>query len=188
LANLVLLGNKKSKESHFSAADGSGSPSGRTTPIPEEHDILQTEEMAKRVFAMKPALIDAIQEVINELETVYENVAKNAREYIHSECVSIDFHFSLSRSSPTSQGYCFNYGEVKNCRGIPEISSTRSKIFSHRCRDSTIVCVPNCKSKLSQRHHLNPPALQAILVERWRLLFPPLKFLLSLSPTPHFSL
>ncbi|KAF8320105.1 eukaryotic translation initiation factor 2B subunit 2 [Clavulina sp. PMI_390] len=42
-------------------------------------------ESSKKAIAMKPALIDAIQEVINELETVYENVAKNAREYIHPE-------------------------------------------------------------------------------------------------------
>ena len=39
--------------------------------------------------SIKPALIDAIQEVVDELETVYENVAKNSRDHIHSEWVAL---------------------------------------------------------------------------------------------------
>lgn len=33
----------------------------------------------------KPVLLDAIQDVLDELETVYENVSKSAKDLIHSE-------------------------------------------------------------------------------------------------------
>ncbi|KDQ07063.1 hypothetical protein BOTBODRAFT_167409 [Botryobasidium botryosum FD-172 SS1] len=39
----------------------------------------------KTFITLKPVLIQAIQEVIDELETVYENVAKNARDHIHTD-------------------------------------------------------------------------------------------------------
>lgn len=34
---------------------------------------------------LKPVLMEAIQDVFDELETVYDNVSKNARDHIHSE-------------------------------------------------------------------------------------------------------
>lgn len=37
---------------------------------------------------LKPVLMEAIQDVLDELETVYDNVSKNARDHIHPECVS----------------------------------------------------------------------------------------------------
>jgi len=33
---------------------------------------------------LKPVLIQAIQELIDELETVRENIAKDARDHVHS--------------------------------------------------------------------------------------------------------
>ena len=39
--------------------------------------------------ALKPVLMEAIQDVLDELETVYDNVSKNAKDHIHSECVQI---------------------------------------------------------------------------------------------------
>jgi translation initiation factor eIF-2B subunit beta len=86
LANLVLLGHSGTQRQQTSTtralqhSDPFTPTSGLGTTI--------EDDASKKAFAMKPALIDAIQEVINELETVYENVAKNAREYIHSELVS----------------------------------------------------------------------------------------------------
>lgn len=49
--------------------------------------LLQLPEVgtSRKAQSIKPALIDAIQEVVDELETVYENVAKNSRDHIHSE-------------------------------------------------------------------------------------------------------
>ena len=54
--------------------------SGTETP-----DTAYSDDIVGKAQKIKPALIDAIQEVIDELETVYENIAKNARDYIHSE-------------------------------------------------------------------------------------------------------
>jgi translation initiation factor eIF-2B subunit beta len=34
---------------------------------------------------LKPVLMEAIQDVLDELETVYDNISKNAKDYIHSE-------------------------------------------------------------------------------------------------------
>ncbi|TCD66190.1 GCD complex subunit gcd7 [Steccherinum ochraceum] len=35
--------------------------------------------------ALKPVLMEAIQDVLDELETVYDNVSKNAKDHIHSD-------------------------------------------------------------------------------------------------------
>jgi len=45
--------------------------------------------------------MEAIQDILDELETVYDNIAKSAREQIHSECVPIFLgFFSLTRRIP----------------------------------------------------------------------------------------
>jgi len=36
---------------------------------------------------LKPVLMEALQDVLDELETVYDNVSKNAKDHVHSECV-----------------------------------------------------------------------------------------------------
>ena len=36
---------------------------------------------------IKPVLMEAIQDVLDELETVYDNISKNAKDHIHSEWV-----------------------------------------------------------------------------------------------------
>ena len=48
----------------------------------KEHDSDDPDSFAK---GLKPVLMEAIQDVLDELETVYDNVAKNARDHIHSE-------------------------------------------------------------------------------------------------------
>lgn len=35
--------------------------------------------------SLKPVLMEAIQDVLDELETVYDNVSKGAKDHIHSE-------------------------------------------------------------------------------------------------------
>ena len=39
---------------------------------------------------LKPVFMEAIQDVFDELETVYDSVAKSAKDHIHSECASKD--------------------------------------------------------------------------------------------------
>ena len=43
-----------------------------------------TEEFMKQSSKLKPVLIQAIDEVIGELETTHEDVAKGAKEHVHS--------------------------------------------------------------------------------------------------------
>ena len=38
---------------------------------------------------LKPVLMEAIQDVFDELETINDNVSKNARDHVHSESVTI---------------------------------------------------------------------------------------------------
>lgn len=47
-----------------------------------ENDSSDPDSFAK---ALKPVLMEAIQDVLDELETVYDHVSKNAKDHIHSE-------------------------------------------------------------------------------------------------------
>lgn len=77
----------------MSAPDGStlsianfillGRPKGTTRPTREQER--GADDVARRSVATKPALISAIQEIVDELETVFEGVAKNAKNHIHAE-------------------------------------------------------------------------------------------------------
>jgi hypothetical protein len=40
--------------------------------------------------------MEAIQDILDELETVHDNIAKSAKDHIHSECVPIFFYFILN--------------------------------------------------------------------------------------------
>lgn len=39
---------------------------------------------------LKPVFMEAIQDVFDELETVYDSISKSAKDHIHSECASSD--------------------------------------------------------------------------------------------------
>lgn len=67
--------------------------------LPRQHTIAQkSEKEAKGTLkendpddpdsfarGLKPVLMEAIQDVLDELETVYDNISKNAKDHIHSE-------------------------------------------------------------------------------------------------------
>ena len=53
-----------------------------TTTSIRENDPDDPDSFAK---TLKPVLMEAIQDVLDELETVYDNVSKNAKDHIHSE-------------------------------------------------------------------------------------------------------
>ena len=46
---------------------------------------------------LKPVFMEAIQDVFDELETVYDSVSKSAKDHIHSEYVSQDSRTLLHR-------------------------------------------------------------------------------------------
>jgi translation initiation factor eIF-2B subunit beta len=48
----------------------------------EDHNSDDPDTFAKH---LKPVFMEAIQDVLDELETVYDNVSKNAKDHIHSE-------------------------------------------------------------------------------------------------------
>jgi translation initiation factor eIF-2B subunit beta len=48
----------------------------------KENDPNDPDSFAR---SLKPVLMEAIQDVLDELETVYDNVSKNAKDHIHSE-------------------------------------------------------------------------------------------------------
>lgn len=50
----------------------------------DEAQARERDEFARQASKLKPVLIQAIDEVINELETTHEDVARGAREHIHS--------------------------------------------------------------------------------------------------------
>lgn len=43
-----------------------------------------SDEFMKQSGRLKPVLVQAIDEVVNELETTHEDVAKGAKEHVHS--------------------------------------------------------------------------------------------------------
>ncbi len=48
----------------------------------KESDLDDPDSFAR---GLKPVLMEAIQDVLDELETVYDNISKNAKDHIHSE-------------------------------------------------------------------------------------------------------
>jgi translation initiation factor eIF-2B subunit beta len=44
--------------------------------------------------ALKPVLMEAIQDVLDELDTVYDNVSKNAKDHIHSDEIILTIGWS----------------------------------------------------------------------------------------------
>jgi translation initiation factor eIF-2B subunit beta len=72
---------------------------GESTLVLKEDDSDDPDSFAR---TLKPVVMEAIQDILDELETVYDNIAKSARDHIHSECVSFFFFFFYLSYSPTS--------------------------------------------------------------------------------------
>jgi translation initiation factor eIF-2B subunit beta len=75
IAKFVLLGQPRQ---HTMAPKSE--KEGRGTL--KENDPDDPDSFAR---GLKPVLMEAIQDVLDELETVYDNVSKNAKDHIHSE-------------------------------------------------------------------------------------------------------
>ena len=59
-----------------------GAPKSEATATLTEDDPDDPDSFAR---GLKPVLMEAIQDVLDELETVYDNVSKTAKDHIHSE-------------------------------------------------------------------------------------------------------
>jgi translation initiation factor eIF-2B subunit beta len=75
IANFVLQG-----QAHRQAAE---QQKAESTLVLKEDDTDDPDSFAR---TLKPVVMEAIQDILDELETVYDNIAKSAREQIHSEC------------------------------------------------------------------------------------------------------
>lgn len=82
IANFVLQGQPRK---HHIAG-----PASESTATLRENDPDDPDSFAK---GLKPVLMEAIQDVLDELETVYDNVSKNAKDHIHSEYVDFQLVF-----------------------------------------------------------------------------------------------
>jgi translation initiation factor eIF-2B subunit beta len=52
-----------------------------------EFDFSQEKDFSKRSFNLKPVFIDAIQELLDEVELTYRSVGEQSLDHIHSGCV-----------------------------------------------------------------------------------------------------
>ncbi|KAF9817847.1 hypothetical protein IEO21_03189 [Rhodonia placenta] len=73
ISKFVLLGQPRKQ---------TVAPKSEATISLKENDPDDPDSFAK---AIKPVLMEAIQDVLDELETVYDNVSKNAKDHIHSD-------------------------------------------------------------------------------------------------------
>ncbi|WWC92671.1 uncharacterized protein L201_007630 [Kwoniella dendrophila CBS 6074] len=66
---------------------------------------IDSEEFMKQSSKLKPVLIQAIDEVVGELETTHEDVAKGAKEHIHSSEIILTMGHSKTVEAFLKQGY-----------------------------------------------------------------------------------
>lgn len=74
IAKFVLQGQPRQQ--------ATGAPKSENQGTLKENDPDDPDSFAR---GLKPVLMEALQDVLDELETVYDNVSKNARDHIHSE-------------------------------------------------------------------------------------------------------
>lgn len=73
ISNFVLQGQPRKQNV---------APKSEATVTLKEDDPDDPDSFSR---TLKPVLMEAIQDVLDELETVYDNVSKNAKDHIHSE-------------------------------------------------------------------------------------------------------
>ena len=108
---------------------------GESTLVLKEDDSDDPDSFAR---TLKPVVMEAIQDILDELETVYDNIAKSARDHIHSECVSffsssfaftcrIPLHPSLMPIGfpPPQRNYLDDW-QIKDSRDVSQVSGSLS--------------------------------------------------------------
>ena len=74
ISNFILMGQPKKQSTTQKAAS-----------VTSGSEITSNNEVDAFAHTFKPVLMEAIQDVLDELETVYDNVSKSAKDHIHSE-------------------------------------------------------------------------------------------------------
>jgi translation initiation factor eIF-2B subunit beta len=81
IANFILQGQPR-KQSVAAKTE--------STLVLNENDPDDPDSFAK---TLKPVLMEAIQDILDELDTVYESIGRTAKDHIHSECVGAILFF-----------------------------------------------------------------------------------------------
>ncbi|PIL24487.1 hypothetical protein GSI_14242 [Ganoderma sinense ZZ0214-1] len=84
-----------------------GAPKSEATATLTEDDPDDPDSFAR---GLKPVLMEAIQDVLDELETVYDNVSKTAKDHIHSDEIILTIgHSKTVEAFLKSAGHSRNY-------------------------------------------------------------------------------
>lgn len=81
ISNFILQGQFRKQSATHQKSEGSITL--------REDDPEDPDSFAR---ALKPVLMEAIQDVLDELETVYDTISKSAKDHIHPEYVHVTFH------------------------------------------------------------------------------------------------
>lgn len=134
--------------------------------------------------ALKPVLMEAIQDVLDELETVYDNISKSAKDHIHPECVIAPaFSRFMDILTPRVSEIILTIGHSKTVEAF-------LKSAGHYRNYTVIVAETGPSLVLSFLHQL--PALKQLLalpdtaVIRWQRPFPQRVSQPSSSPIPQY--
>ncbi|KAK4689889.1 translation initiation factor eIF-2B subunit beta, partial [Tremellales sp. Uapishka_1] len=114
------------------------------------------DEFMKQSSKLKPVLIQAIDEVVNELETTHEDVARGAREHVHSSEIILTMGHSktveaflkqafrdrkftviVAESSPSYLGH--SMATALSTAGIPTILVPDSSLFALMPRITKVI-------------------------------------------------
>ncbi len=87
IANFVLQGQPRRQAAGQKA---------ESTLVLKEDDLDDPDSFAR---TLKPVVMEAIQDILDELETVYDNIGKSAKDHIHSE---LRLAFSFLRTVATA--------------------------------------------------------------------------------------
>lgn len=127
------------KESHVPSANVftiskfvlQGQPRTQVTVQKTESNLVLKEDDADDPdsFArmLKPVVMEAIQDILDEIDTVYDTISKSAKDHIHSEYVFSVIHYSpFSSICPCGHYYLsqrnhLNHRKIKYSGNIPQV-------------------------------------------------------------------
>jgi translation initiation factor eIF-2B subunit beta len=114
IANFVLQGQPRRQAAEQKA---------ESTLVLKEDDTDDPDSFAR---TFKPVVMEAIQDILDELETVHDNVAKSAKDHIHSECV-LFFSFSqVNTDLICPQRNHLDDRQIKDCRDVSQVCGALS--------------------------------------------------------------
>lgn len=133
---------------------GPGSPTS-SNRMSAKHALAKAE-FGKKVSTIKPVLLDAIREVVDEIETTHESCAKGARDHIHSSEIILtlgcsrtveaflraakkerDFTVIVAETSPSDLGH--KMAQSLSAHGIQTLLVPDNAIFAVMPRVTKVV-------------------------------------------------